>query len=33
MESVEVKGAPYRDEDVERLYNLGKAIGEAVKNN
>lgn len=30
-ESVEVKGAPYRQEDVERLYNLGKAIGEAVK--
>jgi flavorubredoxin len=33
VESVEVKGAPYRPEDVERLYNLGKAIGEAVKNN
>lgn len=32
-ESVEVKGAPYRQEDVERLYNLGKAIGENVKNN
>ena len=33
VESVEVKGAPCRQEDVERLYNLGKAIGEAVKNN
>ena len=32
VESVEVKGAPCRQEDVERLYNLGKAIGEAVKN-
>lgn len=32
-ESVEVKGAPYKQEDVERLYNLGKTIGEKCKNN
>lgn len=31
-ESVEVKGAPIREEDIERLYNLGKTIAEAVKN-
>ena len=30
-ESVEVKGAPIREEDIEKLFNLGKAIGEAVK--
>ena len=31
VESVEVQGAPIREEDIERLYNLGKAIAEAVK--
>ena len=30
-ESVEVKGAPIREEDWDRLYNLGKAVAEAVK--
>ena len=30
-ESVEVKGAPIRDEDWDKLYNLGKAVAEAVK--
>jgi flavorubredoxin len=29
-DSVEVKGAPIREEDVERLYALGRAVGEAV---
>lgn len=29
-DSVEVKGAPIREEDIERLYNLGKAIAEAM---
>lgn len=29
-ESVEVKGAPIREDDVERLYNLGKAMAEAM---
>ena len=28
---VEVKGAPIREEDIDRLYALGHAIGEAVK--
>ena len=32
VESIEVKGAPYRDKDVERLYNMGKTIGERVIN-
>lgn len=31
VESVEVKGGPFREEDIDRLYNLGKAIGMAVK--
>ena len=31
VESVEVQGAPIREEDIDRLYNLGKAIAEAVK--
>ena len=30
-ESVEVKGAPIRKDDIDRLYNLGKTIAEAVK--
>lgn len=30
-DSVEVKGAPIREEDWDRLYNLGKAVAEAVK--
>ena len=30
-ESVEVKGAPIREEDWDKLYNLGKAVAEAVK--
>jgi hypothetical protein len=30
-ESVEVKCAPIREEDWNRLYNLGKAVAEAVK--
>ena len=30
-ESVEVKGAPIREEDWDKLYNLGKAMAEAVK--
>ena len=30
-ESVEVKGAPVREEDWEKLYNLGKTVAEAVK--
>ena len=30
-ESVEVKGAPIREEDWNRLYNLGKTVAEAVK--
>ena len=29
--SVEVKGAPIREEDWDKLYNLGKAVAEAVK--
>lgn len=29
-ESVEVKGAPIREEDIERLYHLGKALAEAL---
>ena len=28
---VEVKGAPIREEDIDRLYALGHAIGEAVR--
>lgn len=30
-ESVEVQGAPIREEDIEKLFNLGRTIGEAVK--
>ena len=30
-ESVEVKGAPIREEDWDKLYNLGKTVAEAVK--
>ena len=30
-ESVEVKGAPIREEDWDKLYNLGKLVAEAVK--
>lgn len=30
-DSVEVKGAPIREEDWDKLYNLGKAVAEAVK--
>ena len=30
-EPVEVKGAPIREEDIEKLYNLGLEIGKAVK--
>ena len=30
-ESVEVKGAPIREEDWNKLYNLGKTVAEAVK--
>lgn len=30
-ENVEVKGAPIKAEDIGKLYNLGKEIGEAVK--
>ena len=30
-ESVEVKGAPIREEDWDKLYELGKAVAEAVK--
>ena len=30
-ESVEVKGAPIREEDWDKLYNLGKAVAEAIK--
>ncbi len=30
-DSVEVKGAPIREEDWDRLYNLGKTVAEAVK--
>lgn len=29
--SVEVQGAPIREEDIEKLFNLGRTIGEAVK--
>ena len=29
-EPVEVKGAPIRDEDIEKLYNLGLEIGKAI---
>lgn len=31
-EPVEVKGAPIREEDIDKLYNLGKTIGMAVLN-
>ena len=31
-DSVEVKGAPIREEDWDKLYDLGKAVAEAVKN-
>ena len=30
-DSVEVKGAPIREEDWDKLYNLGKAVAKAVK--
>ena len=30
-DNVEVKGAPIREEDWDKLYNLGKAVAEAVK--
>ena len=30
-DSVEVKGAPIREEDWDKLYNLGKAVAEAIK--
>ena len=30
-ESVEVKGAPIRDEDIDRLYGLGKTLASAIK--
>ena len=30
-ENVEVKGAPIREEDWDKLYNLGKAVAEAIK--
>ena len=30
-DNVEVKGAPIREEDIEKLYNLGKAVAEAMK--
>lgn len=30
-ESVEVQGAPIREDDIEKLLNLGRTIGEAVK--
>lgn len=32
-EAVEVKGAPIREDDIEKLYALGLAIGKAVKDN
>ena len=30
-ESIEVKGAPIREEDWDKLYNLGKTVADAVK--
>ena len=30
-ENVEVKGAPIRNDDIDKLYNLGKEVAEAVK--
>jgi len=30
-DSVEVKGAPIREEDCDRLYHLGKSIAEAIR--
>ena len=30
-DNVEVKGAPIREEDIDKLYNLGKAVAEATK--
>jgi flavorubredoxin len=30
-DNVEVKGAPIREEDWDKLYNLGKAVAEVIK--